>query len=123
MHEPASSEASPGTATSPRWVLPFAEIDRGSLPLVGGKGANLGEMARAGFPVPPGFCVTTAAFDAFLAGCGELQSLYAELEALDGKDGEAPRHVAESTRAALGRAPLPPAVADAVLAAWRDLGT
>jgi pyruvate,water dikinase len=104
-------------------ILPFERISAADLPRVGGKGANLGEMARAGFPVPPGFCVTTAAFDEFLAGCGALQPLYAELEALDGKDVEAARRVAESTRATLERAPLPPAVADAVLAAWRELGT
>ncbi|MCY1078652.1 phosphoenolpyruvate synthase [Archangium lansingense] len=103
-------------------TLPFEHISAADLPSVGGKGANLGEMARAGFPVPPGFCVTTAAFDAFLTGCGELQTLYASLDALDGKDIEAARRAAESTRAALSRAPLPPAVADAVLGAWRNLG-
>jgi pyruvate,water dikinase len=110
----------PGTAPL---ILPFEHISAADLPRVGGKGANLGEMARSGFPVPPGFCVTTAAFDAFLAGCGDTQALYAALEALDGQDVESARRVAESTRAALGRAPLPPAVADAVLAAWRAMGT
>lgn len=110
-----------GTGTEPL-ILPFERISAADLPRVGGKGANLGEMARAGFPVPPGFCVTTAAFDAFLAGCAELPSLYAALDALDGKDVEAARRAAESTRAVLGRVPLPPAVADAVLATWRTLG-
>ena len=111
------------TAGTQPLILPFEHISAADLPRVGGKGANLGEMARAGFPVPPGFCVTTAAFDAFLAGCGELQALYAQLEALDGKDVEAARRAAESTRATLGRAPLPPAVSEAVLATWRALGS
>ena len=110
------------TETEPL-ILPFERISAADLPHVGGKGANLGEMARAGFPVPPGFCVTTAAFDAFLVGCEGLPALYEALEALDGKDVEAARRVAESTRAALERAPFLPAVADAVLAAWRELGT
>ncbi|HEY0092894.1 MAG TPA: PEP/pyruvate-binding domain-containing protein, partial [Archangium sp.] len=117
---PLSASQHPGTEPL---ILPFEHISAAELPRVGGKGANLGEMARAGFPVPPGFCVTTAAFDAFLAGCGELPALYAELEALDGKDVEAARRAAESMRAALGRAPLPPTVAEAVLATWRELGT
>ncbi len=43
-------------------VLPFNQIDKEDIPLVGGKGANLGEMAGAGFPIPPGFCVTAAAY-------------------------------------------------------------
>ncbi|MGB8648785.1 MAG: PEP/pyruvate-binding domain-containing protein [Anaerolineae bacterium] len=38
----------------------------GELNLVGGKGANLGELARAGFAVPPGFIITTEAYRAFV---------------------------------------------------------
>ena len=41
------------------YVLNFNEIDKKDLAFVGGKGANLGEMTKAGFPVPQGFCVTT----------------------------------------------------------------
>ncbi len=40
-------------AVNAKLTVPFAELDRAALPLVGGKGANLGELARAGFPVPP----------------------------------------------------------------------
>ena len=40
----------------------LAEIDRGAVALVGGKGANLGDLARAGFPVPKGFVLTTRAY-------------------------------------------------------------
>jgi pyruvate,water dikinase len=47
-------------------VLTFKQIDKHDLPLVGGKGANLGEMTQAGFPVPPGFAVTVEAYDLFL---------------------------------------------------------
>ena len=44
----------------------FEEIDKGSLPLVGGKGANLGEMTKEKFPVPPGFAVTVPSYELFL---------------------------------------------------------
>ena len=47
-------------------ILFFNQIDKDDLPLVGGKGANLGEMTKAGFPVPNGFAVTVAAYDLFL---------------------------------------------------------
>lgn len=47
-------------------VVDFKEIDKGDLPLVGGKGANLGEMVKEGFPVPGGFAVTVVAYDRFL---------------------------------------------------------
>lgn len=46
-----------------RW---FQEIGTAELGQVGGKGANLGELTRAGLPVPPGFCVASAAYQDFL---------------------------------------------------------
>jgi pyruvate,water dikinase len=43
------------------YTLSFDELDGARLPELGGKGANLGELTREGFPSPPGFCVTTTA--------------------------------------------------------------
>src|SRR5215217_435686 len=45
----------------------FNEIRKDDIALAGGKGANLGELSRAGLPVPPGFVLTTAAYDAIVA--------------------------------------------------------
>ena len=47
------------------FVLPLTSLDASMLPLVGGKAANLGELIRADFHVPPGFCVTTASYALF----------------------------------------------------------
>jgi pyruvate,orthophosphate dikinase len=65
----------------------------GVLGLLGGKGANLAEMTRLGLPVPPGFTVTTAACNAFLATGGELpEGLWEEVlgavEALEARTGK-----------------------------------
>jgi hypothetical protein len=49
-----------------KWIKFFNEINSGDVILAGGKGANLGELVRAGFSVPPGFCVTTEAYVYFL---------------------------------------------------------
>ena len=43
-------------------VFPLAEVAGTDLALAGGKGANLGELVRAGFAVPDGFVITTAAY-------------------------------------------------------------
>jgi pyruvate,orthophosphate dikinase len=51
-------------------VVPFAHGDRTMAALLGGKGANLAEMARLGLPVPPGFIITTEACRAYLADGG-----------------------------------------------------
>ena len=60
---------------SMKWVYLFEEVAEaekytgnweGVRSLLGGKGANLGEMTRIGVPVPPGFTVTTEACNAYL---------------------------------------------------------
>ncbi|WNG32835.1 phosphoenolpyruvate synthase [Archangium violaceum] len=108
---------------SSRWVLAFEEPGGRALPVVGGKGASLGEMAGAGLPVPPGFCVTTVAFSSFLAGCPEAPELLAALDAVEPEDVEGVRRVGQRVRQRLSDVAVPEAVARAVVAAWRGLGT
>src|SRR6267143_1219959 len=79
---------------------------------VGGKGANLAVLARAGVAVPPGFCVTTRAFDLFIASLPNAETRFGELERLDGSSVEDARGAAESMRLAPSTpspsAPAPP---------------
>ena len=49
-----------------KFVAWFSEIDKDDVALVGGKGANLGEMTKAKFPVPNGFIITSHAYYAFI---------------------------------------------------------
>ncbi|HMK73315.1 MAG TPA: PEP/pyruvate-binding domain-containing protein, partial [Myxococcaceae bacterium] len=80
------------TRTSRPFVYGFDQFDLarrrastwdGMRALLGGKGANLGEMTRLGLPVPPGFTVTTEACRAFLAAGEWPKGLWEqELEAL-----------------------------------------
>ena len=104
------------------YTLPCEALSSKDLARVGGKGANLGALTAAGIPVPPGFCVTTAAYDVFLAALPDQDAWFARLDGLDGKDLEAARQVAEGMRAAMGALPLPPEIAEPVVAAWRALG-
>ena len=48
------------------FIKQFDEIGRGDIDAAGGKGANLGELTRAGLPVPPGFVVLTDAYRAYV---------------------------------------------------------
>ena len=50
-----------------KWVYMFREGNKDMRDLLGGKGAGLAEMTRAGLPVPPGFTITTEACNAFSA--------------------------------------------------------
>ncbi len=47
-------------------IVDFKDLNKDDIPLVGGKGANLGEMYNAGFPIPQGFVVTVEAYFKFL---------------------------------------------------------
>ncbi len=57
-----------------RFIKWFEELRKEDVPLVGGKGANLGEMTQAGIPVPPGFCVTAEAYKYFVENTKVLKA-------------------------------------------------
>ena len=64
-------------------VIPFDQLTVGDVEVAGGKGANLGELTRAGLPVPPGFVITAPAYlDAMDAGGvrGEVRSAAGTLD-------------------------------------------
>ncbi len=63
-----------------KYIRRFKEIRKEDVPIVGGKGANLGEMFNAGLPVPDGFCVTGDAFDEYMKrnGFDQQASAYSE---------------------------------------------
>src|SRR4026207_1353432 len=49
------------------FIKQFDELSRDDIDPAGGKGANLGELTRAGLPVPPGFVITTDAYRTYVA--------------------------------------------------------
>ena len=103
-------------------VLEFSQIGGEALPRVGGKGANLGALSAAGIPVPPGFCLTTAAYDRFLAALPDPEAQFAAIEALDGQDVDAARRASEALRQTLGTLPIPDEVIAALKEAHARLG-
>jgi phosphoenolpyruvate synthase/pyruvate phosphate dikinase len=116
--EQQSSEPGTGDAGI---VLLFAAIDRDALPMVGGKAANLGEMTRAGLPVPPGFCITTTAY-ALVAAQADLAAMLDELAATSITDRTRLADLAAQMRARLLRTAMPSALAEPILRAYRTLG-
>ena len=61
----------------------FNEVGKNDVQLVGGKGANLGELTRAGLPVPGGFVVTSRAYVSFLEEAAIRPHLEGVLAGLD----------------------------------------
>ena len=89
---------------------------------VGGKAASLGELARAGVAVPPGFAVTAGAFTAAMAAVDADGTLRAGIEALPAGDAAQIARAAARFRAVVAQAPLPSEVAAAVEAGYAALG-
>jgi rifampicin phosphotransferase len=115
-----ADRAAQDAGTSGAVVLGFDAIGDGMLAAVGGKAANLGRLRRADLPVPPGFCVTTAAYR--LAAGGVLDPILDDLAGGAASDQAALAALAERARAALVAAPMPAAVAAAVTEAYRAMG-
>jgi pyruvate,water dikinase len=97
-------------------VASFREIGLGDVPRVGGKSAHLGDLTRAGFPVPPGFAVPAEAFDAVVRG-----EVAASVEGLDPADVEALERRAAELRALVEALPVPARIAEAITEAYGEL--
>ncbi|MGH2638057.1 MAG: PEP/pyruvate-binding domain-containing protein, partial [Rhabdochlamydiaceae bacterium] len=71
------------------FVLDFQDIDKTKLMIVGGKGANLGELSRIdGIIVPEGFCITTEAYKRIISQTSEFNDLLEHLSLLKVEDRE-----------------------------------
>ena len=100
-------------------LLAIGAADRG---VAGGKGASLGELHRAGLPVPSGFVVTVPAFRRAMQGADPAAEIEAGIAALLPGDTGAIARATAAIRARIVAAPLPPDVAEAVTAAYEALG-
>lgn len=95
-------------------VIPLAYIRQADVAQVGGKAAPLGELLAAGFPVPAGVCVTTAAFQQALA---ELQApIHALLQQSDWQEPLFSQQVADALAQQLTALQIPPALTTALQA-------
>ncbi|HUX42776.1 MAG TPA: PEP/pyruvate-binding domain-containing protein [Rectinemataceae bacterium] len=110
------------TPIRPALVAPISSFGRESLALAGGKGANLGELTRNGFSVPSGFVVTTAAYESGLMREGLGDKVERLGAGFDPEDAAGAARVAASIREAITQAPLPGALREEILAAYRGLG-
>jgi pyruvate,water dikinase len=100
----------------------FKDVGLADRQTVGGKGGSLGELTQAGIAVPPGFVVTTAAFEQFLAAIEAREPVRGKVEALDPNDMGAATKLSEELRRRVVEEPMPAEVEQAILAAHGELG-
>jgi len=89
-------------------VVSLAEVSESDLPLVGGKASKLGELVRQGLPIPPGFVLTTEAYDAFVNGTVLKTELPAALASIQTDQPETIEAASQRIRQAFETAPSPP---------------
>ena len=99
----------------------FREVDKDDVGLVGGKGANLGELTKAGISVPSGFILTSHAYFHFLQETGLTRKLQGMLQDLDVNDSAALQRVATEIKQVIVEAQMPADVASAVARAYREM--
>ena len=102
-------------------IRTLVQLGVGDLDLVGGKGANLGELATAGVPVPNAFCVTTHAYRSFLAGAGLGERIDRVLEGIDYDDPAGIETDAAWIRSLMMETSTPPDIETAIVASYQDL--
>lgn len=104
------------------FVRTFPEIDLADRPTVGGKGASLGELTKAGIAVPPGFVVCVEAFRQFLAVTDPNNEIGTSVAELMADDHASISNASTAIRQRLESAPLPVQVEAAIIAEYERMG-
>jgi len=102
-------------------ILWFSEIGKEDVGKAGGKGANLGEMANAGFPIPPGFMVSADAYYNFIE-INEIKKLIRDMTAdLDVENNARLNAVSAEIKAAIINSPVPQDIREDIIRSYDKL--
>jgi pyruvate,water dikinase len=102
-------------------IVPISHFRRADLKLAGGKGANLGELIQAGFDVPPGYVVTTAAYDLLVQKNGLQTRLQEILSFLDSDPPDAVAKVSQQIQNVWQEISIPESISNEIRKAHREL--
>lgn len=104
------------------FILWFRNVGKDDTAKVGGKGANLGELARGGFPVPNGFIVTADAYYYFLEKTGIGPAIAQSLKGLNSEDSKKLNALSKIIKKHILSAKMPPEIAAEVERNYKELG-
>jgi pyruvate,water dikinase len=103
-------------------IVWFKDVDKDDVGLVGGKGANLGEMAKAGFLLPPGFIVTSGAYFDFLESNNFPLQIKRILEPCNIQDPPQLNEASARIKALIKRGKIPDKLAKLIIQYYEKLG-
>ncbi|MGO3752228.1 MAG: phosphoenolpyruvate synthase [Peptoniphilaceae bacterium] len=103
-----------------KYIKWFDEIGKDDVNLVGGKGANLGELTSMNLPVPPGFCITASGYDKFI-DYAELDEVVKFLmSSIDVEDVDSLFEASQAIRTKIIEGEIYPKLEEEVVNAYRE---
>jgi len=109
------------TTNHTTWVLPLTS-EKADLQSAGGKGVNLSQLIRAGFPAPDGFLITTQAYKDFLTVNQLEERILASLQGVESGNPETLERASLQIRALFSAGKMPETQAEEIRAAYANLG-
>ncbi len=104
-----------------RYIKFFKEIHKDDIPSAGGKGANLGEMYNAGFPVPPGFVVTSNAYKDFIEKTGIKEEIKQVLSKINYDDYDSIKKASKEIQTLIVSEEMPDEIKSEIKAAYESM--
>ena len=99
----------------------FEDLGKADVNKAGGKGANLGELVKAGLPVPPGFVVTAQAYLLFTTESGLSQKIVHAMEGINVDDTAALQAKAREVQEMIIGTEMPANIKDEIIKAYEEL--
>lgn len=109
--------------TDTGYVKWFSELNKDSIPVAGGKGANLAEIYNLGIPVPPGFVITATAYNHFLDHAIIRPRIVELLSKINYEDTKQLEEVTSNIRTIIEKAPMSKPLQEEIIEAYENLAT
>lgn len=110
-------------ASNKPYLLWFKDIHFEDVPIVGGKGGNLGEMYNIGIPVPNGFCTTIHAYFKFIEANDLKKKIKILLDSVNVDDTRDLTQTSAKIRKLIKSSPVPEDIAREIMLAYKRLGS
>ncbi len=102
-------------------IMEISDLTKDDIPIAGGKGANLGELVGAGFNVPPGFVLTTVAYDYFVQSNDIEKRMGEILEGVDANSESSLQSASVRIRGLFEQMPIPKDLAELIRSEWQRM--
>jgi|TARA_B100001971_G_scaffold167732_2_gene158963 pyruvate,water dikinase len=99
----------------------FSELNKDSINIAGGKGANLAEIYNEGIPVPPGFVITAQAYDYFINHAKLKEKIKELLDRIDYEDTKQLDEITKQIRVFINDSEFPKEMEEEILEAYENL--